>query len=359
MPGLGVGKILPALLLWLTAPFGLQAEELRILNWADYFAPEVLAGFAAETGIKPVVSVYTENDVGEAILLATQDAYDLAVTSLDALDRLRAAGVIAPLSGLGLASDGVTDPALRSRMAALDADYAAYAVLYLWGHTGLVFDRQKVEARIPDAPLDSWDLVFDPDYLAALSDCGVGIVDSPEEVLSAALLYLGHDPRSHDPAQLDQAFAVVRDMLPYLSHFDSTHFDALSRNELCLALTWTTEGVAAELEFVASPYSFVAPQEGSSLWFDVFVRPADGRNPEAVRRFLEYVTRPENVALSVEWNYASPGDPAIKARVWDELAEHPAVFAAPSDAGFYVLDALDSDEKTALDRRWRDLMLGR
>ena len=77
-----------------------------------------------------------------------------------------------------------------------------YSVGYMWGTTGIGYDARKVAAALPDAPTESWRLVFDPEVASKLAGCGIAFVDAPSEIIAVALMSLGKDPYSSDAADL-------------------------------------------------------------------------------------------------------------------------------------------------------------
>ena len=89
----------------------------------------------------------------------------------------------------------------RTRLAVYDPGNQ-YAVNYMWGTTGIGYNVKKArEALKPDGPIEaamaSWDIVFKPENLAKFKDCGVHMLDSADDILPAALHYLGLDPEHH------------------------------------------------------------------------------------------------------------------------------------------------------------------
>src|SRR3546814_9130053 len=74
-----------------------------------------------------------------------------------------------------------------ARIAKSDPDNA-HSVPYLWGTTGIGYNVAKVKAALgEDAPVNSWDLVFKPENIAKLKDCGVVMLDTPQEIIPSVL----------------------------------------------------------------------------------------------------------------------------------------------------------------------------
>lgn len=335
-----------------------QAEQLKFYNWADYIDPKIIEDFQKETGIDVIVVSYTESDVAEATLLAGGTGYDLAVVSLSSLQRMRDADAIVKLDQSRVESADRAEKALAALINGAAANAADYTLLYLWGHTGVAFDVEAVRARIGEVPTDLWRLVFDPEIAAKMADCGIGVVDSADEVVAAALNYLDRDPVSIDVTDLDAAFSAISAIAPYVKSFDSSHFDALMEGEMCVALTWNTEGIAPGVEIENSTYRFVAPATGTNAWFDMLVLPTGSQNSDAAYRFMNFLYRPEQMGRLAEWGYAAGSISEARSYMSDELGSHPGVFPDLQTVNFYTLPQLSGAEKATLDQRWRRALLG-
>src|SRR4029077_11143325 len=182
---------LVALLLW---PLAAAAEEpvLHVYNWFDYIAPDTIAGFEKETGIRVTYDVYNGNEVLEAKLLAGHSGYDIVVPSASPyLGRQIAAGAYRPLDKAKVPGLDKLDPRIMGLVAQLDPGNR-YGVPYLWSVTGIGYNPALVSRALDGAePPDSFALLFDPAYTQKLARCSISILDTPQEVFPAALSYLG------------------------------------------------------------------------------------------------------------------------------------------------------------------------
>lgn len=334
-------------------------ETLRVLNWAGYIDPTILDDFTAETGIAVAYDTYVDSEATEALLVAGGSGYDLVVVGSEYLGRLAEQGAIRPLDLEALPGRARLRADLMARLDVLDPG-GRYAVPYLWGTTGVGYDAVAVGARMPDAPVGSWRMIFDPEVVSRFADCGVGVLDAPEEVTSIALAYLGHDPNSSDPADLAAAEAAIGAIAPYVRRFDTEVREGLGDGSLCLALLWSggaAEARDGQAEGVEIAYS--TPEAGAPLWFDTFVVPADAPRAEAAHALIEFVLRPEIVARSTNevW-YPNPNAEAAP-HVAPEILADPVIY--PSEAamaGLFAVASRPAAEKAALARAWRRLRLG-
>lgn len=138
-----------------------RTKTLHVYNWSDYIAPDTVANFEKETGIKVVYDVFDSNEVLEGKLMAGSTGFDLVVPSASFLERQLAAGVFQPLDKSKLPNWKNLDPEVLKLVAKHDPENK-YAMPYLWATTGIGYNVDKVKAVLgKDAPVDSWDLVLE------------------------------------------------------------------------------------------------------------------------------------------------------------------------------------------------------
>lgn len=291
---------LAASVLLLACALPLQAEErvLNIYNWADYVAPQALERFQRERGIRVKYDTFDSTEVLDSKLLTGRSGYDVVFPASSGLARAIKAKALQPLGALSNA--GNLDPELLAKLASVDPGNR-YGVPYTWGTVGLGINRQALERRLPGVALDSLDLLFKPEYAGKLKDCGIAVLDSPQEVIAIALNYLGKDPYSNAPADLEAARQLLAQLQPNLRYVGSgRHIDDLARGEICLALTYTGDAgmAAARAAEAQQPFEvlFRIPREGTLIWFDTMAIPVDAPHPEAARAFIDFMLQPEAIA---------------------------------------------------------------
>jgi len=343
---------------------GSEEKLLHVYNWSDYIGDNTLAEFQKETGIRVVYDVFDANEVLEAKLSAGSTGYDVVVPSLSFLARQIKAGVFMPLDRSKLSNYGNLDPALMERIALNDPDNA-YSVPYLWGTTGIGYNVQKVKAALgEDAPLDSWDLFFKPENLAKLKPCGVAVLDTPSEIIPAALNYLGEDPNSFDPEVIAKGEALLASIRPHITYFHSSQFiNDLANGDICLAIGWSGDifqarDRAAEANNGVEVHYFI-PKEGAPMWFDMLAIPKDAKHPNNAHLFINYLLRPEVMAkIQNHVNYAS-GNQAALALVDQALKDNPGVYPRPeTQAKLFTLAVLPPEVDRLYTRIWTKLKTG-
>ncbi len=218
-----IGKTLlvAALATAIAGPVQAEKKSLHIYNWTDYIAPTTLKDFTKESGIDVSYDVFDSNETLEGKLVSGHSGYDIVVPSNNFLGKQIQAGAFQKLDKSKLPNWKNLDPALLKQLEVSDPGNQ-YAVPYLWGTNGIGYNVAKVKEVLGDQPIDSWAILFEPENMKKLAKCGVAFMDSGDEMLPAALNYLGLDPNTHDPKDYKKAEEVLTKVRPYVSYFHSS-----------------------------------------------------------------------------------------------------------------------------------------
>ena len=306
-----------------------DADVVNVYNWADYIGPGVLQDFEAEYGIKVNYDIYDSSEVVDVKLLAGGSGYDVVVHSNQFSSRLAPIGVFEKLDFSRIDNLRFLDPEMLSRI-----EYAPvkdYQVPYHWGSTGYAWNADLVRERLPDHPMDSSDILFDPDVVSKLADCGVSLLDGPTDLFPMALAYLGLDPNAVDDESLALAEAQIKKVRPYIRYFSNQKMMSdLPNREVCVAMSWSGDYAAAaaraEEAGIEIDLRYTAPKEGSGLWVDGLFIPSDAPHKDNAYLFLNFLMRPDIAARNASYsNYANANKGS-----WDlmdpEILSNPAVF---------------------------------
>ena len=317
-------SVIGFLLLSLCLPSLAEDKVLNIYSWSSYIPEKGLQQFKDQTGIAVKYDVFDSAEALDSKLLPGGSGYDVVGRASSALARAIKAGAVQEVPSGSLPNYANLDPELLAKLAVSDPDNR-YGVPYTWGTVGLGLNLQAVQKRLPQAPLNTLDLLFKPEYASQLKDCGIAVLDSPQEVISIALNYLGRDPYSTQAADLKAVQQLLTALQPNIRYVGTgKHIDDLAKGEICLALTYNGDAgmAAAQAAENQQPFEVVyrIPREGTLIWFDVMAIPADAPHPQAARQFIDFMLRPEVIAeLTNSIYFANANqtadalvDPAIK-----------------------------------------------
>jgi putrescine transport system substrate-binding protein len=364
----GVGFLVAAAF-WATVPHA-GAEPQRVVNfynWSDYIDPTVLDDFTKETGIKVRYDTFDSNDTLEAKLLAGKSGYDVVVPTAYFLARQIQAGVFLKLDKAKLPNLVNAWPEIADRMARYDPGNQ-HAVNYMWGTTGIGYNvkaARQILGAGADPLLDSWDDIFDPAHIAKFKDCGVHLLDSSDDIMSAALHYLHLDPDSSDPADLQKAADLLIKISPYVRKFHSSEYlNALATGEICLVVGFSgdikqAQKRAAEAKGgVAVGYSI--PKEGAQLWFDVLAVPRDAPDTDEAHALIDYLLKPEVAAKNTNFISYANGNLASQKFIDKSILDDPTIYPDASVmAKLYTITAHDQKTQRLINRLWTRIKTGR
>jgi putrescine transport system substrate-binding protein len=307
---------------------------VNVYNWSDYIDPRVITDFEKQYGIKVNYDVFDKNEVLETKLLTGDTGFDVVVPSAPFLELEIRAGALEKLDKSQLPNLKYLDPAVQSSVAQYDPGNQ-YSADYMWITSGLGYNLQAVQARIPNPPLDSWKLLYDPAYVSRLKDCGVTILDEPTEVIGTALLYLGRNPNSESPADLAAAMKVLMAIRPYVRYVNSSRYiDDLANGEICLALGWSGDVKQAEVRARQAGRTYTIdysiPKEGAVENFDVLAIPAGAPHPRNANLFINYLLDPRVAARNSNAVKYADGDLASRPYLEKSVRDDPGVYPPPA-----------------------------
>lgn len=338
------------------------ANTLRLYNWADYIGEDTLTNFEKATGIKVIYDVYDGYETVQGKLLAGHTGYDLVVLNAALATPLIEAQIFQPLDKQKLPSWNNLDPDLLRNEATYDPGMR-YSSPYLWGSNGVTYNVDMIKARMPDAPIGSLAMIFDPKIVSRFADCGVSLLDAPTEVIPLVLTYLGKDPNSTAPADIQAAQAVLMAVRPYIRKFDSSNYlTGLPNGEVCLAMTWSGDYATARAEEagIKINLAYFIPKEGSLIWFDNFYMPSDASQVANAHKFLEYLLQPEVMAGVTNYvRYANGNRPAT-ALVSADIRNDPAIYPDASTLQrLFAQKVLSPAGMRLLNRAWTSVKSGK
>jgi putrescine transport system substrate-binding protein len=356
---------LAAMLAAAALPASAQQRTVNFYNWSNYVAPGVLEDFTRETGIKVVYDTFDANETLETRLLAGKSGYDVVVPTAYFLQRQITAHVFQKLDKSRLPNLANAWPVVTERLATYDPGNV-YAANYMWGTTGIGYNVRAVQKILgPDARIDSWDIVFKPENLAKFKDCGVHMLDSPDDIFPAALGYLGLDPNSTKQADLEKAADLVAKIRPSIRKFHSSEYlSALATGEICLVVGWSGDIMQARSRAAEAKsdveIGYAIPKEGAQMFFDNLAIPADAGNVAEAYELINYLYRPEVAAKNSNFLSYANGNLASQKLIDPKILDDKNIY--PDDATLkklFVITARDPATQRIINRLWTRVKTGR
>lgn len=340
-------------------------KQVHVYNWSDYIADDTNDNFEKASGIHVTYDVFDTDEVLQTKLLTGNSGFDVVVPSSAFLGREIQAGTFLPLDKSRLPNHARLDPVLLKRLSAVDPDNT-YAVPYMWGTLGIGYNVDKIKAVFGGTDVTrSLDLVFKPENLAKLKQCGITFLDSPIDIVPLALNYLHQDPNSTDPAVVRKAAPLLKAIRPYITNFDSSSYlDALANGDVCLVLGYSGDVLQARDRAKEAgngvDIAYSIPREGTSAWFDSFVIPKDAKNREAAYAYINYMLDPKVEAANTDKiGYPNPV-PESQALVKPEIAQDPSVYpSAEVIKTLYDQKVMPQPISELYNRIWTDLKTGK
>lgn len=322
-----------------------KGGKVNVYNWSDYIGEHTNENFTKATGIEVQYDVFDSNETLEAKLLAGNTGYDVVVPSGAFLGRQIQAGVFQKIDKSKLPNMSNLDPKILEASGAFDPGNQ-YSVPYFWGTTGFGYNVEKIKAAMPDAPVDSFDMVFKPEIVSKFKDCGVTMLDAPGEILEIALHYLGKDPHSNKPEDYAEAEKLLKAVRPYIKYFhSSSYINDIANGEICLAIGWNGDfGIAQTRADEAKngiQIQYVIPKEGTMRWVDNLAIPKDAANVEQAHAYINYMLDPQVAADNANYvMYPTPNKTAFDKDLIDKEAKADPLIYPPKE----IFDNLFDDK---------------
>jgi putrescine transport system substrate-binding protein len=255
-------------------------------------------------------------------------------------------------------------PDVMKRLAAYDPGNK-YAVNYMWFTTGIAFNTEKIKQRLGNRAVDSWDIIFKPENLRRVADCGVYVLDSPEDMFAIALRYLGLNPDSKRPEDLRKAAGLLGQLRANVRKFHSSEYiNALANGDICLAVGWAGDSFQALNRAKEAKngidISYVIPKEGTLMSLDNFAIPKDAPHVAEAYAFIDFMLRPEIAARNSDVTNFANGVLGSKPLVDKAIAENPAIYPDPATmARLFTVSPYDAATQRLVTREWTRVKTGK
>lgn len=338
-------------------------QKLNIYNWADYIHPDAITGFEEEFGIDITYDIYDSSEIVDTKLMTGRSGYDVVVHAASFTARLATVGIFHPVDFNKLPNWHHLDPNLIRRA---DEKYSngLQGVPFFWGTTGITYNVDLIKERMPNAPLDSSALIFDPEIISKFTDCGISFLDDPTSVIPMAMMYLGYPANSVDLQQLKEVETLVKAVRPFITYFSSTKMLLdLPSEEVCIAMSWSGDySVASNRAKEAGidiNLDYIIPKEGGGMWFDNMYIPEDAPHRENAYLFLNYMLRPEVIAASTDYIGYANANKSATPLVNPSLTANVAIYPdAETLQRLQTTEVLAPKEERKRSRTWTKIKTG-
>ena len=342
---------------WGVAPASAEEKRLFIYNWTDFIGRDTIAEFEKEAGIKVVYDVYDSEETMDARLLAGSAGYDVIVASTEYFGREIKAGVYIPLDRSKLPNWKNLDPRILAIQTAHDPGNL-HSVPYMHAINGFAYNLDMIKARMPNAPINSLDMLFKPEIVSKFADCGVTFLDSAADTLMLALQYLGLDPNTTKPEDYKAAENLLLKVRPYVRSFDSSEYlNGLANKELCIAMSWSSDyalsRARAKAVGVNVNLAFTVPKEGANQNFTSLLIPEGAPHPQAAYQFINFMLRPDVIAGVTNDIYYGNDNLASRPLVDASILNDPTLYPTPEiEARLFRSDEASAATERIRTRTW-------
>jgi spermidine/putrescine-binding protein len=275
-----------------------QSKELNLFVWTEYIPQDMIDCFEKVYDIKVNRDEYSANEEMYAKLSAGGTAYDLVQPTDYIVSLMVRQGLLQEIDHSKLPVLSNFDPNYLNL--AFDQGNK-YTIPYQAGTDAIVYNADKVTTP-PTSFADLWK----PEYKGKLV-----MLDDSRATIGATLLTLGYDVNTKDPAQLNEAKAKLKELVPNVKLFDSdSPKTALIAGDADLGMTWTGEAFLAQQEVPSIQY--VYPSEGAIIWQDNWAMPKDAPHPDAAYAWLNYTMQGDVFWMMLrDFPYTQPNKAAL------------------------------------------------
>jgi spermidine/putrescine transport system substrate-binding protein len=328
------------------------SAELALYNWSEYIAPEVIAKFEQEFGVKVTIDSYEDNESLFAKFQAGGNpGYDLVLPSDYMIEKMIKAGMLDKIDFANVPNIRNIDPAHLNLYYDPRQEYNAP---YFWGTTGIAYDYDRLQRDIT-----SWKDIFEPaDDLKGK----IGLLNDQRETIGAALRYLGYSANSTDPQQIEAAKKVLLGHKQYVAgYYDSI----VARDNLLsgdAAVVMTYPGDAMVIRQQKPGIKYVIPKDVATQWQDGLCIPVGAPHKYTAEVFINFMLRPDIAAENANlMGYPTTNGEAVRQGLVDPaMAEDPTMYpdVKALGQGLEFLTHFEGETQALYDRAWTEVGVG-
>lgn len=297
-----------------------REHVLKVYNWADYIGEGVLEDFQQyykeQTG-EEIRIVYQTFDINEIMLTKIEkghEDFDVVCPSEYIIERMLRKDLLLPIDTVFAHSpnymNGVA-PYIREqidKLGAPDNPASRYAVCYMWGTAGLLYNR----AYVSESDLKSWGCLWEKRFAGKIL-----MKDAYRDAYGMALLYARRRDlaegrvtvpelmNDYSPASMDSVEKYLKLLKPNVAGWEADFGkEMMTKGKAWMNMTWSGDAQWAieEARTVGVELAYTVPEEGSNIWYDGWVIPKYARNRKAASYFINFLCRPDIALRNMEEN---------------------------------------------------------
>lgn len=293
--------------------------QLTVYNWAEYIPQSVMDQFTRESGIRIDYVVYDSLEEAVANIRAGK-VYDVVLLYPEMIPALIRENLLAPIDYRNVPNFRHVSPNFRD----LSFDPGnRHSIPYRWGTTGLL-----VRTDLIPRPITRWSDLWDPAFAGKIALWSI-----PSNLFSIALKALGHSVNTTDPAHWEAALDHLKKLKANAFFIDNktpSIVPTLAEGKAMIAYGWAFDAMTARNEGLGN-IAYILPEEGTFLWMEFFVIPANSPHRREAERFLDFLLRPEVAGAIVNESYYAAPSEAAAPFIKPEILNNPLVYPSTAD----------------------------
>lgn len=353
-------RLLSLLFLFLVGvilPFGCTANNpnstqtpspnvLNVYNYSTYIDPAVITEFEQKFKAKVQYDTFESPDDLYAKMKAGNPGYDIVFPTDYLVTIMGKEGILEPLNHNKIPNIKNIDEKFINPP--FDPDNK-YSLPYQWGTMGLGYNLKKT-----GKDLDSWQEIFNPKYKGR-----VAFTDEMRMMMGAVLMYLGYDPNTTNPEEINKARDFIIEHKDNIAAFaPDTGQVLLDQGQVDIAVEWS--GDVFQVMEENPDLRYVIPKEGTIIWVDTMAIPTGAQHKDLAEKFINFLLEPDVSAKNSNFiKFGTPNKISVeKALINKSEINNPAIYPPPEV--FKKLKFIqDVGETTRLyDEAWTEAKLG-
>ena len=303
------------------------SNVLKLYLPGEYLGENVISDFEKQYGVRVIVENFDSNEMMYTKLMAG-DRYDVIIPSDYMIERLMNEDFLQPLDKSMIPNmENMSDAVLGM---SYDSDNT-YSIPYFWGSVGLVYNHENVDPAVIES--EGWEVLRNTDYAGHIY-----IYDSERDSFMMAFKALGYSMNTEDPNEINDAYEWLLQMNNTMSPVYVTDevIDGMMNGYKDIAVVYS--GDAAVVLDENEDMSFYMPSQGTNIWCDAMVIPANAENPKLAHEFINYMITYEAAFDNTETvGYTSPN-----AEVFEEMTSSEDLYA--DNAAYLPRSGYEKDE---------------